>query len=383
MRAPICAWYGPGYWEPLEPSKPAQPEPEQGPDPQRPPGKKDRPEPPGRGPKKASAREPAQTTARHALVLGKFLPPHAGHEYLVGVAHQLAETTTILARVRPDDPIAPELRLAWLRELFGARVGARIAALDGSDPTAPVDAPAFWLTWRDHVIASLARLPEAAKVDLVVSSDREAWRLAELLGARHVLVDPDRMVIPISSTAIRRDPLAAWPYLPPPVRAHYARRVVLLGPESSGKSTFGRALAAALDTVYVPEQARLFAERCGGQLREIDLPAIADLQAATEDAAARRANRFVIADTDALSLRLWAERLFGRAPALPTRAPDVYLVTDASLPFAGSADRDDPAARQAFAARCLAEARASGAQVVELPSAPAERLASALAALTR
>ncbi len=379
MRTPICAWYGPGYWEPLEPPKPARPEPEPGPEPRPPPGKEDRPEPPGRGPKKAGAREPARTSSRHALVLGKFLPPHAGHEYLVGVARELAETTTILARVRPDDPIAPELRLAWLRELFGARIGA----LDGSDPAAPVDAPAFWLTWRDHVISSLARLPEAAKVDLVVSSDREAWRLAELLGARHVLVDPDRMVVPISGTAIRRDPLAAWPYLPPPVRAHYARRVVLLGPESSGKSTFGRALAAALDTVYVPEQARLFAERCGGQLREIDLPVIADLQAATEDAAAYRANRFVIADTDALSLRLWAERLFGRAPALPIRAPDVYLVTDAALPFAGSADRDEPAARRAFAARCLAEARASGARVVELPSGPAERLEAALAALGR
>ncbi|HWO17187.1 MAG TPA: AAA family ATPase [Kofleriaceae bacterium] len=381
MRAPICAWYGPGYYENPDPPKPAQPEPEPEPKPKPSPsnGKKDRPEPPGRGPKRAGAREPAPVSARHALILGKFLPLHAGHEYLVGVARALAETTTLLARVRPADPIAPELRLAWLRELFGARVGA----LDGPDPADSAGAPAFWHTWRDHVISSLARLPEAPKVDLVVSSDREAWRLAELFGARHVLVDPDRAVVPISSSAIRRDPLAAWPYLPPPVRAHYARRVVLLGPESSGKSTFARALAAALDTVYVPEQARLFAERCGGQLREVDLPAIADLQAATEDAAARRANRCVIADTDALSLRLWAERLFGRAPALPVRVPDVYLVTDASLPFAGPAERDDPAARRAFAARCLAEARASGARVALLPSDPAARLEAALAALRR
>jgi HTH-type transcriptional regulator, transcriptional repressor of NAD biosynthesis genes len=377
VRAPICAWYGPAYYENPDPSKPARPEPEPKPEPRPSPGKKDQPEPPGRGPKQAGACEPARASSQHALVLGKFLPPHAGHEYLVGAARALAETTTILARVRPDDPIAPELRLTWLRELFGSRIGV----LDGADPTDPASAPAFWLTWRDHVLSSLARLPDAPKVDLVVSSDREAWRLAELLGARHALVDPDRLVVPMSGTAIRRDPLAAWPYLPPPVRAHYALRVVLLGPESSGKSTFGRALAAALDTVYVPEQARLFAERRGGQLREIDLPAIAELQAATEDAAAHRANRFVIADTDAVSLRLWAERLFGRAPALPVRAPDVYLVTDASLPFAGPADRDDPAARRAFAVRCLAEARASGARVVELPSDPAARLEAALAAL--
>jgi hypothetical protein len=90
-----------------------------------------------------------------------------------------------------------------------------------------------------------------------VSSDREAWRLAERLGARLVLVDPDRTGVPISGTDIRRDPLAAWRYLPPPVHAHYARCVVLLGPES----TFARALATALDPVYVPEQACLFAER--------------------------------------------------------------------------------------------------------------------------
>lgn len=357
VRTPICAWYsnGGGYY-------PDEPEP---------PKKSEEPEKPTPGP------GPEPPKPSHALVLGRFLPPHAGHQYVVDVARQLAPTVTVLARTTPSDAIAARVRLPWLHELFGART----AELTGRAPDAPASTPAFWQTWRDRVGAALAQLPSAPRVDLLVSSDREAWRLAELLGAGHVLVDPDRTVVPISATAIRRNPLAFWGFLPPPVRAHYARRVVVIGPESSGKSTFARALAETLGTVHVPEQARLFARRTGGLIRNCDLPAIAALQRASEDAAARRAERFVIADTDALSLQLWAERLFGAAPALPLHRPDLYLVTDASVPFAGSPDRDEPEARRTFAARCLEAARSSGAPVVPLPADPAARLATALRAI--
>ncbi len=373
MRTPICAWYGldRDYWEQQAEEQRRREEQER---------QKPQPQPPAVPPAPAPSRAPTdepktRALASHALVLGRFMPPHAGHQYLVDTARGLASTVTVLARTTPDDPIDGEHRLAWLRELFGDR----IAALTGDAPT-DVESPAFWQAWREHVVDALATLPSAARVDLVVSSDRRAWRLAELLGARHVLVDPDRTAVPIAATHIRRDPLGCWAFLPAPVRAHYARRIVLLGPESSGKSTFARELARALDTVLVPEQARLFAERTG-TLRATDLGAIAALQAATEDAAARRANRYVICDTDGLSLSLWAERLFGTAAPHAERVPDLYLVTDSSLPFTGRPERDDPAARRAFADRCLSAALASGARVAQLPTDPAARMETALAAI--
>jgi len=361
MRHPICAWYnnsGSGYEEPEDPPK-------------------EEPKKPAEPPKpKEEKPDASQPKAGHALVIGRFMPPHAGHQYLFDVAGEIAQVTTVLARITPNDRIPGDLRLAWLNEMVRDRVGQLTGDVD-----LHVNSPAFWQTWSDVVSRALVALPDAPRVDLLVSSDREAWRLAELLGARHVCVDPERDAVSISATDIRRDPLRHWSFLPPPVRAHYAKRIVLIGPESSGKSTFARELAAALDTVHVPEQARLFAQRTGGMLRERDLTAIAVLQRATESAAARRANRFVICDTDALSLKLWGERLFGRTPEFDIHVPDLYLVTDTSIPFMGTANRDAPAARSTFAARCLAEANASGAPVVRLPSDPATRLKIALASL--
>ncbi len=355
MRHPLCTWYGAPYQGPGGGDEdPPPPEKKQAPEKQAPEKQPDE--------KKASS--------RHALVIGRFMPPHAGHQFLVDVARQLSPLVTVLVRVTDDDPIAPALRLTWLRELFGDRVGA----LTGAAPVA-TDTPLFWTTWADHVGGALSRLPAAAPVDLVVSSDPQAWKLAELIGAAHVCVDPQRDSVPVSATTIRRDPLAAWAYLPAPVRAHYAKRVVLLGPEGSGKSTFARALAAKLETVYVPEQARLFAERSGGRLRAGQLATIASLQTASITAAARRANRYVIADTDARSLQLWGERLFG-ATELSTEVPDLYLVTDSTV---GAQTPD----RARFAERCLAAAMQSGAPVVRLPADPDERMTIALAALGR
>lgn len=355
MRHPLCAWYGTPYYGPG--GGPA----EDPPAPEEKPPEKQAPE------KKPDEKKPS--SSRHALVIGRFMPPHAGHQYLVDVARQLAPIVTVLVRVTDDDPIAPALRLTWLRELFGDRVGA----LTGAAPVAN-DTPLFWTTWADHVGGALSRLPAAAPVDLVVSSDPQAWKLAELLGAAHACVDPQRDIVPVSAKAIRRDPLAAWAYLPAPVRAHFAKCVVLIGPEGSGKSTFARALAAKLDTVFVPEQARLFAERSGGTLRASQLATIATLQTASIAAAARRANRYVIADTDARSLQLWGERLFGPTP-LPTEVPDLYLVTDTTV---GVQTHD----RMKFTERCLAAAMQSGAPVVRLPADPDERLNVALRALT-
>jgi HTH-type transcriptional regulator, transcriptional repressor of NAD biosynthesis genes len=64
-------------------------------------------------------------------------------------------------------------------------------------------------------------------VDAVFASEAYGEELGRRLDARHVLVDPARSLVPMSGTAVRADPAAAWEHLAPPVRAGLARRIFI------------------------------------------------------------------------------------------------------------------------------------------------------------
>jgi HTH-type transcriptional repressor of NAD biosynthesis genes len=83
-------------------------------------------------------------------------------------------------------------------------------------------------------------------IDCAFTSEAYGAELAQRLGARHVAVDPARALVPISASALRADPSAGWEHLAPCVRQDLARRVVLVGAESTGKTTLAQRLAARL-----------------------------------------------------------------------------------------------------------------------------------------
>ena len=92
------------------------------------------------------------------------------------------------------------------------------------------------------------------------------------------------------------------------------KRVCVFGPESTGKSTLARRLAAEFDTVYVAEFAREWLNPKGGVCDVDDIPIIARGQAASEDALARKANRILFCDTDLLLTTIWSEVPVRRLP---------------------------------------------------------------------
>ena len=55
---------------------------------------------------------------RRGFLLGKFMPPHAGHMALIRAARALVDELTVLVCWLPDDPIAGEVRLAWMEDLL-------------------------------------------------------------------------------------------------------------------------------------------------------------------------------------------------------------------------------------------------------------------------
>lgn len=251
---------------------------------------------------------------RHGFVLGKFMPLHAGHEHLLRVAGALSDRLTILVCSLPTEPIPGELRAAWVRETFPA---ANVVHLAEVIPQEPSEHPDFWLIWRETIHRLI---PES--IDTVFASEHYGWRLARELGAQFVPIDPARAMVSISGTAIRSNPHQNWQYLPPPVKAYYAKRVVIVGPESVGKSTLTERLARHFDTVGVEEYARQYFDQCveagqraPGEFRYEDLMLIARAQPTLEASLARRANKVLIADTDSLTTLTWSDFLYGKHEA--------------------------------------------------------------------
>ena len=80
------------------------------------------------------------------------------------------------------------------------------------------------------------------------------------MGARHHSVDARRTTFPISGTALRAELGAHFAWLVPAARAELARRIVLVGAESTGKTTMAEELAAELGSVWVPEHGRWYWE---------------------------------------------------------------------------------------------------------------------------
>ena len=80
------------------------------------------------------------------LVLGKFLPPHAGHVYLIETARRQCDDLSIVVGTLAREPIAGALRALWMRALFP---DLRVLHLTDDNPQEPSEHPRFWEIWRE------------------------------------------------------------------------------------------------------------------------------------------------------------------------------------------------------------------------------------------
>lgn len=269
------------------------------------------------------------------LVIGKFLPPHHGHKLLIDHATAASERVVVIVCGKPSDPIPAELRGAWLREIHPT---AEVLVID--DRYDENDSR----VWADNTVRWLGRAP-----DVVFTSEDYGERYAALMGSRHVSVDRARARVPMSGTAVRRDPYLNWASIEPPVRGWYAKRVCVLGAESTSTTTLAEALAADLATEWVAEYGREYSARkqtAGDDVWHTDeFTEIAREQTRREDAAARRANRVLICDTNAFATTLWHRRYVGGPSAAVeaiarTGRCDLYLLTGDEIPFVQDGLRD-------------------------------------------
>ena len=316
--------------------------------------------------------------ARSGLILGKFLPPHAGHLHLIETALTMVEELTVLVCSLEREPIPGEQRVTWLRALVPA---ARVVLLAEELPSEPKDDPRFWELWMDAIARSLGFSP-----DLVFTSEDYGDELAGRLGARHVLVDRARSVVPVSGSAIRADPMANWRHIPPVVRPWFARRVVITGSESTGKTALATTLAERFGTVAAPEFARDYLDRKPTPLDPYDVEVIAVGHLAQEERYLRRADRVLFLDTDLFSTVVYGMNYYGAVEpwierVARERRAELYLLLDIDVPWVPDPQRDRGDRREEMHELFRATLERNGARLVTIAGRWDERLERATEAV--
>ena len=176
-----------------------------------------------------------------------------------------------------------------------------------------------------------------------------------------------------------------WPLKTKP---KHMKKVVIIGPECSGKTTLSSALAAHYKTNWVPEYARHYIDRLDRPYNEKDLLPMAKGQLSTEDQLIKTANKVLICDTNLLVIKVWQEHKYGGCypevlDRIKNRVYDLYLLTHVDIPWKDDPQREHPDLRDFFFNLYKKELLERNLPFVEIKGEFAERKKAAIAAIDK
>jgi NadR type nicotinamide-nucleotide adenylyltransferase len=252
------------------------------------------------------------------LVLGKFMPCHAGHIYLIRTALEQCDNVILLCCSLKCEPIDGRLRYTWLLENFWKEVSEKKLLLDHIEeelPQFPYVRPNFWHTWERLITEHLHGLP---KIDAFFTSETYGDKLAEVFKCAHVCVDIKRSTYPVSGTKVRENPIENINYVGSNIGFYYAKKIVFAGPESVGKSTYSAKMAKDLDFGHVEEYGRTHYEKLLEEKKPFtlqDIGLIAGGQLSLEQSRFEESGKTgLVCDTDIVATEIFSYFFFQTCP---------------------------------------------------------------------
>ena len=130
-------------------------------------------------------------------------------------------------------------------------------------------------------------------------------------------------------------------------------KIAILGPESTGKTTLAKQLAAHYEAIYIAEYAREYIGNLQRAYTVKDVLLIAQQQFLHTRFARQKGKNLLIADTELIVTKIWHEYIFKKKCAwidehIAKQDFDLYLLTNVDVKWVADAQREhsDQAQRQ-------------------------------------
>lgn len=245
---------------------------------------------------------------KNGLYGGAFNPMHNGHLRCILQAAAMCETLWLVLSVgNKRDEIDERVRYRWLFQAAKHVGNARILTIRDDGET-KADYP------REKSLEDTAWIREqiGEPVDIVFCGsdydENSFWRKNYPESEFHVFQRDE-----ISSTLLRQDIYGHWDWLPTFVRPYFVKKVLIIGVESSGKSTLTVSLAKWFNTNYIEEAGRELSEKSGTDLMMLDedFTEILLTHKLNEMKAVEQSNKVLFCDTDCLVTQFYLRFLDG------------------------------------------------------------------------
>lgn len=241
---------------------------------------------------------------------GSFDPLHVGHIHdIIKAASVCEELYVMISWCDGRESASKELRYRWILNSCKHLPNIKIILVEDNAVSKEDYNSDFYWEQGARDIKRLIGKP----IDAVFCGDDYLGtdRFESLYYPEAKVIYYQRQEVPVSSTEIREWGVKYWDYVPEVCRPYYVKKVLIVGGESTGKSTLAQNLALAYNTNFVSEVGRDTSEFAGGE----DLMTADDLyenllrQKLNVMDEIKHSNRILFVDTDAVVTLFYADLL--------------------------------------------------------------------------
>ena len=228
---------------------------------------------------------------------GSFNPLHLGHvDCIIQAANMCRELYIVLSVGNNRGEINYRVRYRWLYQLTKHIGNVKIITLFDDAVTKADYTEDYWDSDARKVKEQIGK-----PIDIVFCGDdydeNSFWNKCYPESEIYFFPRND-----ISSTEIRKNPYKRWDWIPNVAKPFFVKKVLLMGGESTGKSTLTINLANRFNTNYIDEAGRDISERSGTDMLMLseDFTEILLQHKLNEINAINDSNKVLFIDTDTL-----------------------------------------------------------------------------------
>lgn len=288
---------------------------------------------------------------KSGLVLGKYYPFTMGHKYLIDTTIEQCDKVHVLVCSLKSEDIYGEIRYNWIKDTYKDNPNVIVHWCQDENPQKPEECSStdefYYKYWNPSVYSRIDFL------DVVFTSENYGDEFAHYLGVEHVLVDINRKKYKVSGTKVRENPYKMKDNIPNIVKPYYTKKVVMIGPESVGKSTLTKYLSNYFGGNFIEEYGRTYCEKVKPptEFEQGDFNYIALEHRRLVEESIETTDMVLFVDTEAITTKIFGEMYLNDFNSdmvdllIDNQSYDLYLLLSPDVPWVDDNTREFPTGR--------------------------------------